>query len=117
MEANILTLQMRRARVKLLRLEQDLGRVTRNLDNATRNRIVGGVLLLAGSLALIGFLVGGNQLVAGMAAAGLLIGGLIFVRALARLGGARRSMHTVTDGVANARATLTELEAQSPIAE
>jgi len=108
---------MRRARVKLLRLEQELGRVTRRFDNAARNRVVGGVILLIGSLALIGFLLSGSMLVAVIAGAGLFLGGLVLVRALARRSGARRSMHRVTDGVANAQATLTELEAQSVIAE
>ena len=74
-------------------------------------------MLLIGVLALIGFFVGGSQFVAVIAAAGLLIGGLVFIRALVKMGGARRSITTMTDGVADAQATLTELEAQPPTAE
>jgi len=117
MDADILTLQLRRARVKLLRLEQELGRVTRRFDNETRSRLVGGVIMLIGAVALIGFFVSGSQFVAFIAGAGLFIGGLVLIRALVRTSGARRSVNRVTDGVANAQTTLTELEAQSVIAE
>ena len=100
-----------------MRLEQDLGRVKGNLDGATRNRIVGGVILLIGLLALIGFFVMGSQFLAIVAAAGLFIGGLVFIRALVKIGGARRAIDTMTDKVANAQAKLDELKAQPSIAE
>lgn len=100
-----------------MRLEQDLGRVKGNLDGATRNRIVGGVVLLIGLLALIGFFVTRSQFLAVIAAAGLCIGGLVFIRALMKIGGTRRSIDTMTDKVANARAKLDELKAQPSIAE
>ena len=109
--------QTGQARGKLMRLELDLGRVKGNLDGATRNRIVGGVVLLIGLLALIGFFVRGSQFVAVIAAAGLFIGGLVFIRALVKIGGTRRSIDTITDSVANARAKLAELKAQPSIAE
>ena len=100
-----------------MRLEQDLSMAKGSLDNATRNRIVGGVVLLIGLLALIGFLAKGGQLVAVIAAAGLLIGGLVFIRALVKIGGTRRSIDTITGSVANARAKLAELKAQPSGAE
>ena len=117
MDHKTLTHQMGQARGKLMRLEQDLGRVKGNLDGATRNRIVGGVVLLIGLLALIGFLAMGSQFVAVIAAAGLLIGGLVFIRALVKIGGAHRAIDTMTDKVASAQTTLDELKAQPPVAE
>jgi hypothetical protein len=108
------TRQTGQARGKLMRLEQELRRFNGNLAGATRNRIVGGVILLIGVLALIGFFVGGSGFLAFVAAAGLLIGGWIFIRAQVKMGGTRRSITTTTDGVTGARANLTELEAQSP---
>lgn len=117
MNATLLTTQMRQARFRLMRLEQELGRVTRDLAGATHNRIVGGVAMLIGSLALVGFFLSGYQLLVIIAASGLLIGGLVFFRALAKMGGARSSLSTVTDGVADARAQVSEFEAQPPAAE
>jgi len=117
MENKALTHQTGQARGKLMRLEQDLGRAKGALDGATRNRIVGGVVLLIGLLALIGFFVRGSQLVAVIAAAGLFIGGLVLIRALVKIGGAHRSIDTITDNVANAQAKLDDLEVQPPSAE
>ena len=117
MDNQSLVHQTGQARGKLMRLEQDLGMAKGDLDGAARNRIVGGVVLLIGLLALIGFFVRGSQFVAVIAAAGLFIGGLVFIRALVKMGGAHRSMDTITDGVANARAKLDELKAQPAIAE
>ena len=117
MDNQTLTRQTGQARGKLMRLEQDLSRVNGNLDGATRNRIVGGVALLIGLLALIGFFVMGSQFLVVVAAAGLFIGGLVFIRALVKIGGAHRSIDTMTDKVANAQATLDELTAQPSIAE
>ena len=107
--------QTGQARGRLMRLEQDLSMVKGALDDATRNRIVGGGVLLIGLLALIGFLAMGSQLVAVIAAAGLFMGGLVFIKALVKIGGTRRSINMITDRVANARARLTELEAQPSI--
>ena len=109
--------QTGQARGKLMRLELDLGRVKGNLDGAARNRIVGGVVLLIGLLALIGFFVMRSQFVAVIAAAGLFIGGLVFIRALVKIGGAHHSIDTMTAKVANAQAKLDELKAQPSIAE
>jgi membrane associated rhomboid family serine protease len=117
MDNKTLTHQMGQARGKLMRLEQDLSMAKGALGDATRNRIVGGVVLLIGLLALIGFLAMGSQLVAVIAAAGVLIGGLVFIRALARTGEVRRSVDTLTGGIANARAKLAELKAQPSGAE
>jgi uncharacterized membrane protein YciS (DUF1049 family) len=112
MDNQTLVHQTGQARGKLMRLEQDLGRAKVNLDDATRNRIVGGVVLLIGLLALIGFFMRGSQLVAIIAAAGLFIGGLVLIRALVKIGGAHRSIDTMTDQVANAQAKLDDLTAQ-----
>ena len=115
MDNKTLTHQTGQARGKLMRLEQDLGRAKGNLGGATRNRIVGGVILLIGLLALIGFFVRGSPLVAVIAAAGLFIGGLVLIRALVKIGGTRRSIDTITDKVVNAQAKLAELKAQPSI--
>jgi len=117
MENKALTHQTGQARGKLMRLEQDLGRAKGALDGATRNRIVGGVVLLIGLLALIGFFVMRSQFLAVIAAAGLFIGGLVLIRALVKIGGAHRSIDTITDNVANAQAKLDDLKAQPPTAE
>jgi hypothetical protein len=114
MDDKTYTHQTGQARGRLMRLEQDLSRFNGNLAGATRNRIVGSVILLIGVLALIGFFVGGSGFLAFIAAAGLLIGGWVFVRAQVKMGGTRRSITTMTDGIADARANLTELEAQTP---
>ena len=76
--------QIGQAGGKLMRLEQNLGRSKRNLQSATRNRI---------------------------------IGGWVFIRAVVKIGRVRRSIDTITDGVANARAKLAELKAQPSVAE
>ena len=117
MDNQTLVRQTVQARGKLMRLEQDLGTAKGALNGATRNRIVGGVVVLIGLLALIGYFVMGSQFLAVIAAAGLFIGGLVFIRALVKIGGARRSIDTITDKVANAQAKLDELEVQPSIAE
>ena len=111
------THQTGQARGKLMRLEQDLRWGKLSLAGVTRNRIIGGVILLIGVLALIGSLVGGSGFLAFVAAAGLLIGGWMFIRAQTKMGGTRRSITTMTDGVTGARANLTKLEAQPPATE
>jgi len=117
MDNKTLTHQTSQARGKLRRLEQDLGTAKWALNGATRNRIVGGVVLLIGLLALIGFLAKGSQFLAVVAAAGLFIGGLVLIRALVKIGGAHRSIDTITDNVANAQAKLDDLTAQPPSTE
>ncbi len=109
--------QTRQARGKLMRFEQDMGRGNASRTGANRNRIVGGVLLLGGVLALIAFMVGDSVSLGFVAVTGLWIGGLVFSRAKMKMGGARRSVHTTADDVTGARANLTELEAQSPPTE
>ena len=114
MEDRSHTRETGRARGKLMRLEQDLRRTKGNLAGATRNRIIGGALLLLGVLALIGSLTGDSGFLAFVAAASLLAGGWVFVKAQIKRGDARRSIDTMNDDVTGARANLTELEAQSP---
>ena len=115
MDNQTLVHQTGQARGKLMRLEQDLGRVKMALDGATRSRIVGGVILLIGMMALIGRFVISSQFVAAIAVVGLFIGGAVFIKALVKIGGTRRSMDTITAKVANARAKLDELKAQPSI--
>ena len=100
-----------RARGNLMRLEQQLGQAKRSLKSATRNRIVGGVILLIGMIALI-------QSNVPIAIAGLLIGGWVFIRALVKMVQERRSIDRITDGVTNMRAKLAELiKAQPSVAD
>ena len=117
MDDKTYTHQTGQARGRLMRLEQDLSRFNGSLAGATRNRIVGSVILLIGVLALIGFFVGGSGFLAFVAAAGLLIGGWVFIMAQSKIGGTRRSITTTTDSVTSARSNLTELEAQTPTTE
>ena len=99
-----------RARGKLMRLEQDLGRAKGNLKSATRNRIVGGVILVIGVIALIQFNVA-------IGVVGLLVGGWLFIGALGQIGKERRSIDTITARVTNARAKLADLKAQPAVAD
>ncbi len=112
MDNQTLVRQTGQARGNLMRLEQDLGRAKGNLESATRSRIVGGVVLLIGIMALIGRFVVSSQFVATIAVVGLFIGGAVLIPALMKMGGARRSIDTITDRVANARVKLDELKAQ-----
>jgi hypothetical protein len=109
--------QMGQVRGKRLRLKHNLGRAKVDLKGVIRNRIVGGVMVVIGLLALIAFFVKGSQFAAVIAVIGLIIGGLVLIRALVKIGGARRSINTITDGIVGAQATLTELEGQLPTAE
>ena len=115
MDNQTLVRQTGQARGKLMRLEQDLSMAKGALDDATRNRIVGGVILLIGIMALIARFVISSQFVAAIAVVGLCIGGLVFIKALVKIGGARHSIDTITDKVANAQAKLDELKAQPSI--
>ena len=112
MDNKTLTHLMGQTNGKLMRLEQDLGRAKGNLDGATRSRIVGGVILLIGMIALIGRFVISSQFVAAIAVVGLLIGGSVFIRALMKIGGTRRSIDMITGRVANAQTKLDELKVQ-----
>ncbi len=110
MDQKTLTQQTGQARGDLKRLERDMGRVKKELNDGTRNSIVGGVLLMIGVLALIMFFTGGSNFVIVIAIGGLLVGGIMLVRALLKSAQARRTMSTMTDGVDKAQAKLTELE-------
>ena len=98
------------ARGNLMRLERQLGQAKGNLKSTTRNRIVGGVILLIGLIALIQFNVA-------IAVVGLLIGGWVFIRALVKIGRERHSIDTIMDRVTNARGKLAELKAQPSVVE
>ena len=117
MDNKTLVHQTGQARGRLMRLKQDLGRAEGNLEGAARNRIVGGVILLIGIVALIGFLAGHSQLVGVIAAAGLLIGGAVLIRALMKIGGTRHSIGAITDNVTSAQTKLDDLQGQTPSAE
>ena len=93
-----------------MRSERRLGQDKDNLRSATRNRIVGGVTLLIGVIALI-------QINVAIGVVVLLIGGWVFVRAFAKMGQERRSIDASTDRVTNASEKLDELKAQTPDAE
>ena len=97
MDSRTLTHQTGQARGNLMRLERDLGQAKGNLKSATRNRIVGGVILLIGMIALIKFSVAIGVVV-------LLIGGWVFIKALGQIGQERRSIDTITESHHNASA-------------
>jgi hypothetical protein len=98
------------AKGKLRRLERELERVKRDLNNTLRNRTIGGVTLVLGLVVLIGFFVWGNQLIAFIAISVLLIGGWVFIKTLLKINRMRHSIVTITDHVTNARTTLAEIE-------
>jgi Flp pilus assembly protein TadB len=117
MDSRTLTQKTGQARGNLMRLERDLERAKGNLKSATRNRVVGGVILLIGMIALIGHLVISSKFIVVIAIAGLFVGGWVFIRALVKVAREHRSIDTITDRVANASAKLTELKAQPSVAE
>ncbi|MBN1873559.1 MAG: hypothetical protein JXA33_04955 [Anaerolineae bacterium] len=144
MNNKIFTRKMDWAGDKRLRLKRDLSQTPGSFGDITRNRIVGGVILLIGWLGLIGFLVQDNQFVAVIAATGLFIGSLMFISPLLTMGPARHSVNTFrdwqriasyvrgdgsgemgeviflrihTDGVAGVRTESAEFEAQLSVAE
>ena len=80
---------------KLLRIKWDMGQVKGNFPSAAHSRIVGGVILLIGLLVLVGFLLKGNQFVAAIAVAGLVIGDLMFIRAFVKARVAYSSVNTL----------------------
>ena len=95
MDIKTYTLQMDQARNQLQRLEHDWVWGKRNFNNAIYNCIVGGIILLTGLLALIGFLVQDSQFGIVMAAASLSIGSLTFIMARVTTGAARGSVNTL----------------------
>jgi len=110
MENRTHTQRMGQARGNLMRLEQQLSQAKRNLDSATRNRIVGGVILLIGMIALIKFNVAIGVVV-------LLVGGWLFIGALGQISKERRSIGTLMGRVSNARVKVAELKAQPAVAK
>ena len=109
MNKRTLTQRMGQARGNLMRSERRLGQDKGNLRSATRNRIVGGVILLIGVITLI--------LNVAIGVVVLLIGGWVFVRAFVKMGQERRSIDTSTDRVTDASDKLDELKTQTPDAE
>ena len=110
MENRTHTQRTGQARGNLMRLERQLGQSKGNLESATRNRIVGGVILLIGMIALIQFNVA-------IGVVGLLVGGWVFIRARGQIGQERRSIDTITDRVTNARRKLADLKARPAVAD
>lgn len=113
----MLTRQTGRTRGNILRMEQDLRRAKDKISDATRNRIIGGIVLLIGLLSLSQFFVQGGRQFMVVAVAGLFIGGLMLIMAMVKIGRTRRSVDTITGGVATAQAKLDDLEAPPPVAE
>jgi protein-S-isoprenylcysteine O-methyltransferase Ste14 len=93
-----------------MRLERQLGQTEGNLKSATRNRIVGGVILLIGMFALIQFNVAVGVVV-------LVIGGWVLVRAMRTMDRSHRSIESLGSRVTDASDTLADLTAQPPDAE
>jgi Flp pilus assembly protein TadB len=110
MDNQTLTQRTGQARGNLMRSERQLGQAKGDLKSATRNRIVGGVILLIGAIVLIQFNVALGVVI-------LFIGGWVFVRAFVKMGQERRSIDTRTDRVTNASDKLDELTALPPDAE
>jgi Flp pilus assembly protein TadB len=110
MDSRTHTRQTGQARGSLMRLERDLGHAQGNLKSATRNRIVGGVILLIGIVALLQF-----NVVIGVV--GLVIGGWVLVRAMRTMGRSHRSIESLGGRVTNASETLADLEAQQSVVE
>ncbi len=117
MDKQTLAHQMGQARGNLMRMEQDLSRARSSLEGASHNRMVGGIVLLVGIIALIGFLLSGSQVVSVIAIAGLVIGGPVFFIALSKIGWAHRSIDAMTAQIAKARAKIDELKAQAATAD
>lgn len=95
MDSKTYILQMVPARNQLRRREHHRVWGKRNLNNAIYHGIVGGAILLIGLLALIEFLVKGNQFGVGMTVAGLSIGSLTFIMTRLTTGAARSSVNTL----------------------
>jgi hypothetical protein len=110
MDSRTLTQQTGQARGNLMRSERQLSQANMGLKSATRNRIVGGVILLLGAIVLIQFSVAIGVVV-------LLIGGWVFVRAFVKMGQERRSIDASTNRVTNDSAKLDDLKAQPSVAE
>jgi Flp pilus assembly protein TadB len=105
-----MTNQTGQARGNLMRSERQLSQSKMGLKSAKRNRIVGGVILLIGLIALIQI-----NVVIGVVV--MLVGGWVFVRALANIRQGRRSIDAMTDSVARDSATLDDLKAQPSVTE
>ena len=117
MDKQTLDGQIGRATGILIRLEQDLSRAKGDLDSATRNLAIGGVIALIGILAFIIYALFATPYTAALAAASLFIGILMVSIALVKIQRAQRPISTATDGIAEARAKLDGLKAQLPVAE
>jgi hypothetical protein len=99
-----------RARGNLMRSERQLSQAKMNLKSATRNRIIGGVILLISLLVLI-------LVNVPVGVVGLLIGGWVFIKALRTMGQEHRSIDAITDTVTNESAKLDALKAQPAVAD
>ena len=112
MDTTIQSSQIGHMKGKLLRLEKNLNQINRNIGNAARKRLVGGVILLVSLLILVVSFVTSSQFFTFAAVLGLFIGGMVFVKALVRMSGARQAMDSVTDRVTGMKSVLAELIVQ-----
>ena len=95
-------------RGKLLRLNKNNNQIKRNIDSTTRNRLVIGVILLISVLLLVVSLIMSKSFFTFVAIAGLIVGGFMFARATARIGGARKAMEMNEERVSNVKIRLAE---------
>ena len=110
MDSKRSTNQTGQARGNLMRQERQLSQAKMKLESATRNRVVGGVILLIGVIVLflVNFAIGVGVLV---------IGGWVFVRALRTINFERSSITTLNGRVTRASTRLDDLEAQPSVAD
>jgi hypothetical protein len=101
-----------------MRREQDQSQARWRFGGVTRNRAIGGAMVLAGIGALISFM-GRGHLVAVIAAAGLLMSSLVFITEVVTTETARDSVKTLRAWqriASNAGTESAVLEAQLPVA-
>jgi hypothetical protein len=93
-----------------MRSERQLSQSKMSLKNATRNRIIGGVIVLFSVIVLI-------LVNVAIGVVGLLIGGWLFVKAQRTIGQELRSIDRLTKRITNDSAKLDELTAQPSVAD
>ncbi len=99
------------ARGKLLRLEKNLHSIQKNIAGGIRSRMIGGIILAVGVLALIGYFLMGSQAVFLIAIAGVIVGGFMLYKAVVRIRDARESLEMVEERVDKAKTEFTDLTA------
>ena len=94
-----------------MRQERQLSQAKMKLESATRNRVVGGVILVLGAIVLI-------QISVAVGVVAMLIGGWVLFRAVKAMGEERSAIHTLTGRVTRASTRLDDLvEAQPSVAD